>query len=68
MSKEKNYIYLDDSWDGLDEKITKSIIDELKKLSYEEVVKEAKEEGIENAESFNKEELLKKIEELLNEE
>lgn len=69
MSKEEP-IYLDDSWDGLDEKIIKSIIDEIKDLSYEEIVKEAKEEGIniENAESYTKEELLKKIEDKLRDE
>lgn len=68
MDEKKEYSVLDDSFDGLDERITKRIINELNEMSYEEVLEIAKKDGIENAESFNKEELLKKLEELLNEE
>lgn len=67
MSKEEP-IYLDDSWDGLDEKIIKSIIDEFKELSYDELLVKAKGDGIENAESYTKEELLKMIEDVLRDE
>lgn len=68
MDEKKEYSVLDDSFDGLDERITKRIINELNEMSYEEVLEIAKKDGIENAESFNKEELLKKLEKLLNEE
>ncbi len=68
MDEKKEYSVLDDSFDGLDERITKRIINELNEMSYEKVLEIAKKDGIENAESFNKEELLKKLEELLNEE
>ncbi len=67
MDEKKEYSVLDDSFDGLDEKLIKGIVQELEEKSYEEVLAIAKKDGIDNAESFTKEELIEKINDLLNE-
>ncbi len=67
MDEKKEYSVLDDSFDGLDEKLIKGIVQELEEKSYEEVLVIAKKDGIDNAESFTKEELIEKINDLLNE-
>ncbi len=64
MGKEKGYFFLDDSFNGLNEKIEKEYIRELKKESYEELLEDAKKEGIENPELYNKKELIEKFKEL----
>lgn len=63
---DKNYVFLDDSWDGLDEKITKSILKECEEMTMEELIESAKEDGVENPESMTREEILKEIERILN--
>lgn len=67
MDEKKEYSILDDSFDGLDEKLIKGIVQELEEKSYDEVLAIAKRDGIDNAESFTKEELIEKINDLLNE-
>ena len=67
MDEKKEYSVLDDSFDGLDEKLIKGIVQELEEKSYDEVLAIAKRDGIDNAESFTKEELIEKINDLLNE-
>lgn len=67
MDEKKEYSVLDDSFDGLDEKLIKGIVQELEEKSYDEVLAIAKRDGIDNAESFTKEELIEKINNLLNE-
>lgn len=67
MEKKTNYYSLDDSWDGLDDKITKRILKECEEMTMEELIESAKEEGIKNPESMTRNEILKKIEGILNE-
>lgn len=67
MDEKKEYSVLDDSFDELDEKLIKGIVQELEEKSYDEVLAIAKRDGIDNAESFTKEELIEKINDLLNE-
>lgn len=67
MDEKKDYFFLDDSWDGLDEKIVKGILKECEEMTMEELIESAKEDGIENPESMTREEILKEIERILNE-
>lgn len=67
MNEKKDYFFLDDSWGGLDEKIVKGILKECEEMTMEELIESAKEDGIENPESMTREEILKEIERILNE-
>ena len=65
MKDEINYYFLDDSWDGLDDKIVKRILKECEEMTIDELIESAKEEGIKNSELMTRDEILKRIEELL---
>ena len=67
MDDKKDFSVLDDSFDGLDEKLITGIVRELEEKSYDEVLEIAKKDGIDNAETLTKEELIEKISELLDE-
>ncbi len=59
MEEEKEYnIFLDDSFDGLDEKINKRIINECEEKN-SKLIEIAKQEGIENADKLTREEINK---------
>ncbi len=61
-------IYLDDSFDNLDEKIENEIIQEINEMSYEELLTQARNDGLNDYENLSIEELKQKIIEELKQE
>ena len=61
-------INLDDSFDNLDERIDKEIIQEINEMSYEELLAQAKNDGLKDYEDLSIEELKYEIIEHLRQE
>ena len=61
-------INLDDSFDNLDERIEKEIIQEINEMSYEELLAQAKNDGLKDYEDLSIEELKYEIIEHLRQE